>query len=236
MEKNNLATGSKEARENRKNLIKEKPDHPFSNGLKQAFPLDAAKEILEKGDPLEFLINTVGKLHVGDKAVVAWHICSGLSSGLRDRKNTIHIQTVGNSGKGKSASQDHTGLIFENIETITSSSAKSQFYKAEAGILPNGGIIRFDESEGSEEALILERALTDKSLLVPTHDTVSINRQFKQLKIKQINAVWKNSVSPPEDEQVNNRYIILNVDESPEQDIAVLKRQINLRTAFKENQ
>ena len=186
----------------------------------------SALNILKNEDPALYLMKAIRDIHVGEESTVAWHIFSGLSGGLKDRRSTIHLALTGNSGKGKSSIQEHVGLIFENIETVTSSSAKSQFYKADAGQLPDSGIMRFDEAEGSEEALILERALTDRGLTIPTHDTITVNRKYKQIRISQINAVWRNSVNPPADEQVSNRYVFLNVNESSKQDRLVAEKQV----------
>ncbi len=178
-------------------------------------------KILKEGDPLLHLLKTVKIIHVGDDHVILLLILSGFSSGFKDRKKTIHVLVVGRLSKGKSSTQDHVEVIFNNIETVTSSSAKSQFYKAKAGLLPDNGIIRFDEAEGSHEAIVLERSLTDDTINEPKHDTITDKKEFVQLVIKEINAVWKNRVDTPEDNQLNSRYLICNVDESSEQDDAV---------------
>ncbi len=216
----------KEAIEFRKNLLKDNPDHFVTKSEIEHFPGDEAIKILEEEDPLMFLLKSIANIHVGDESIVAWHIFSGISSGFEDRKTLMHLAVVGNSGKGKSSVQDHVGQIFDNIQVVTSSSAKSQFYKAQTPEFPHKGIVRFDEAEGSEEGLILERALTDKSETIPTHDTVNKNKEYTKLSIPQINASWRNSVDPSKDEQVMNRYTLLNVNESKEQDKKVASKQI----------
>jgi methyl-accepting chemotaxis protein len=114
----------KEGKAFRDKKRKEEPDNPFTKKLDEENLGDKVMDILVKGDPLEYLLKTIICIHVGDLINIAWHILSGLSSGLNDRRQLIHLAITGNSGKGKSSIQDHVGLIFEDMETVTSSSAK----------------------------------------------------------------------------------------------------------------
>lgn len=185
-----------------------------------------AEDILKNGNPLLYLIDTIQKEHIGDTKLIAIHILSGLSSGFKHRKKTIHLWNVGESGKGKSSAQDSIGKVFSRMDVVTSASAKAKFYKAKAGKLFDGGVMRFDEENVTPERFAIERALTDQTENPPKHESVSDNRTFEEFEIKEINAVWKNSVDVPEDDQLANRYMLLNVDESEEQDMEVFKKQL----------
>ncbi len=162
---------------------------------------------------------------MGDTRIIKLLILSGLSGGLKDRGKLLHVNCIGTSSKGKSSVQEHVSLIFDKVDTATSSSAKTLFYQTGENKLVDGGIIRLDEAEGSD-MLVIERALTDRNKTLPRHKTVSEDKKYAEFTISQINAVWRNSVNPPKDEQVNNRYVIVNVNESAEQDRRVFERQI----------
>src|SRR3989344_4526294 len=129
---------------------------------------EEADRILVTEDVLFFLINLLETHHKGDLEGKLLLILSGLSSGFQDKRKTIHVITVGGSGKGKSHLQEAVSYLFERVDNNNSTS----------------------------------------------------------FIIREINAIWKNQVSTPEDEQTLNRYLIYNVDESEEQDQAVFKRII----------
>jgi len=187
---------------------------------------EKAQEILKLGDPLKFLLDTVKKIHVKDDEVIALLIVSGCSSGFENRRQRININCVGKSGKGKSVAQEHTGLIFNKFDYSSSSSKTSIIYQADAGKLVDKGIIQLDEASLDEEMLRFERTLTDNREQPPVHKTVDTSRNYKKIEVNQINSIWRNSVDSPKDDQLLNRYITVNVDESPEQDEAVYNKQI----------
>jgi predicted transcriptional regulator len=188
-----------------------------------------AEKIAKNGNPLLFLVETVAKIHSREKDSILLLLLSGLSSGLYKRQFTIHTMAVGSSGKGKTAVMDSTSKSFTKVQRITSSSAKSQFYKSEKGAMIDKGILVFDEAENSKDAQALERVYTDMTGGNPSHETVDKEGKFKRIEIKERNAVWRNSVNTPEDNegQLCNRYIMFNVDESSTQDYIVYKHQID---------
>ncbi|NQU78728.1 hypothetical protein HQ545_03075 [Candidatus Woesearchaeota archaeon] len=195
--------------------------------------LEKVEKIAKEGNPLVFLVETIAKTHIREKDSILLLLLSGLSSGLANRTNTIHTMAVGSSGKGKTAVMDSTLKVFANHQRITSSSAKSQFYKASAGLMIDNGILVFDEAENSKDAQALERVYTDMTKSNPVHETLDKKNVFKRIEMKEINAVWRNSVNTPEDDegQLCNRYVLFNVDETPVQDRIVFKHQLN-RLAF----
>lgn len=160
-------------------------------GLDKKVKEEKIMEIL-RDDPLLFLFQTISHLHIGDSSIIALLILSGLSSGLGSRKLVFHVKTVGTFSKGKSAVQEAVSLMFNSVDRVTSQSPKAKFYKAGKGGLYDKGIMIFDESEGSQEAIVLERSLTDDKTSDPIHETVNDKKEFTALTIKEINAVWKN--------------------------------------------
>ena len=181
---------------------------------------EKAIEILTNKDPLEFCLNVLCKQHIGEKPILLLGLISAVSSGLRDRKMLIHLMGVGGSGKGKTDALETVGKICSNYQPIISASPKNIFYKAGEDMLVDNGILFFPENDTKDvEFQALERVLTDDKDIIPKHETV-INQQAKSLEIKQINVMWRNSVGTTDDEdnQLNNRYYIFNVDETKEQD------------------
>lgn len=179
-----------------------------------------ALEIITNGDPLKYCLDVISKKHIGEEHILLLGLISGVSSGLRDRKMLMHLMGVGGSGKGKTDALENVGQVFSNYEITISASPKSIFYKAGEKTLIDNGILFFPENDIKDlEFQALERVLTDDKDIVPKHETV-INQTAKSLEIEQINVLWRNSVGTTDDEdnQVNNRYYIFNVDESEEQD------------------
>lgn len=188
-----------------------------------------ALDILTNGNPLKYCLESLKQLHIGEEHILLLLLLSGVTPGLRDRRWLIHCMGVGQSGKGKTNSMEVVGKIFNNFDVNISASPKSIFYKADNETLVNNGILFFPENDcKSEEFLALERVLTDDKDIIPRHDTV-INQKAVTLEIPQINVMWRNSVgtSTDDENQLNNRYYIFNVDESKEQDQAVFEHIIN---------
>lgn len=179
-----------------------------------------ALNIIMNQDPLLYCLEVLKKQHIGEEYILLLGIISGISTGLRDRKMLIHVMGVGASGKGKTDSLERVGSIFSNYEPVISASPKNIFYKAANETLVDNGILFFPENDTKDiEFQALERVLTDDKDIIPKHETV-INQRAVSLEIKQINVMWRNSVGTTDDEdnQVNNRYYIFNVDETIEQD------------------
>lgn len=184
---------------------------------------EKAIKILKYGDPLKFCLKALMKHHIGEQHILLLLLISGVSTGLRDRKMLIHVMGVGASGKGKTDSMENVGKMLSEFEPIISASPKNIFYKAENETLIDNGVLFFPENDIKDlEFQALERVLTDDKDITPKHETV-INQSARSLEIKQINVMWRNSVgtSDDEDNQLNNRYYIFNVDESIEQDQSV---------------
>src|SRR3989338_6888681 len=90
---------------------------------------EEADRILVTEDVLFFLINLLETHHKGDLEGKLLLILSGLSSGFQDKRKTIHVITVGGSGKGKSHLQEAVSYLFEIVDNINSTSAKALLYR-----------------------------------------------------------------------------------------------------------
>lgn len=181
---------------------------------------EKAIDIIMTKDPLHYCLEVLKKQHIGEEHILLLGMISAISTGMQDRKMLIHIMGVGASGKGKTDSLECVGKIFSNYEPVISASPKNIFYKAANETLVDNGILFFPENDTKDiEFQALERVLTDDKDMVPKHETV-INQKAVSLDIKQINVMWRNSVGTTDDEdnQLNNRYYIFNVDESLQQD------------------
>jgi DNA-binding transcriptional ArsR family regulator len=190
--------------------------------------IEEANKIIKNESSLLYCFNTIISKHIREKEILLLLLFSGVSSGFKDRKVVLHIQGVGKSGSGKSSSMKLVSKIFSNTEIITSSSSKSQFYKAQSGDMVDKGILIFDESENSKEGEALMRTFTDMSSGNPTHETVTPDHKFNRIEIEQINSVWKNSINTTKGDegQLSNRFLIYNVDETEYQDTLVYNKAL----------
>jgi DNA-binding transcriptional ArsR family regulator len=191
--------------------------------------IEEANKIIKNESSLLYCFNTIISKHIREKEILLLLLFSGVSSGFKDRKVVLHIQGVGKSGSGKSSSMKLVSKIFSNTEIITSSSSKSQFYKAQSGEMVDKGILIFDESENSKEGEALMRTFTDMSSGNPTHETVTPDHKFNRIEIEQINSVWKNSINTTKGDegQLSNRFLIYNVDETEYQDTLVYNKALS---------
>jgi len=110
--------------------------------------VDRANEILDKGDPVQFIFNTHQQLHVGDEAISRTLI---VSIGCQSASNTggIHPKLDGASGKGKSHSEKTMAhMIPKEYKIVGSFSDKSLFYNSD---LKAGTVIYSDDIDISND-------------------------------------------------------------------------------------
>ena len=185
-----------------------------------------AMRIAETENVLQFQLRKLNKLHTGDELELLAHYLSGLTSVMSC--DQLHIRESGESGKGKShIAQCVLKLFPENtFAELTSISPKSLFYIDKQESLDKK-ILFFDEAEASEGAIPILRMLTSSSSQRSSlqHWTVSDKKEAEKLQIRGRQVVWLNSSTPIEDEQLLNRFLICNPDESKEQDRQVYELQ-----------
>lgn len=200
------------------------PDEFFEvlNGFNARKVFEKEIEMLEHGNPLAFLTKTINTVHKGDRELVALNILIGLTPWMKS--DQLHYYPVGKSGKGKTSCCSSVLLAFPSscFEPVTSSSPMSIFYAYTAGKLLHDKIIFFDDIKMNQEFIDVIKAFSGAGKVKPRHWTVDINRRFVDMRPTASYSVWLTSVTPLKDEQLRNRFIIANVDESIKQDKRVL--------------
>lgn len=188
-----------------------------------------AKKVLEQGLAFNFFLDTIHMIHAGDDNILLTEWISALSSHLTSTK--INTWQIGSSGKGKSHSKYAiTQLLpYELYEIFTSASPLSLFYyvKKYGEKALNKTLLFIDEVEATKNALPMLRSLTSQTEITPRHLSVH-ESELVDIKIKGNRAVWFTSVKTFGSDQIKNRFINLNPDETEEQDINVFKLQDRL--------
>jgi len=186
-----------------------------------------AEVILEKGNPFKFINEAVNTIHAGDEYLIQTEWISGVSSHVSLIK--INLWQIGKSQKGKSHSMYSTLLTIpkEYYEIFTSSSPLAFFYyvKKYGEWSLDKKLIYIDEVEASKSALPTLRSLTGQTNITPRHLSVH-EAEVLDLEIKGKRATWFTSVETFGSEQIKNRFIHLNPDETPEQDERVFGIQM----------
>ena len=107
-----------------------------------------AREILQAGDPLAFLLDTFNKSHVGDRTVAECLVMS-LASQSVENTNGLHVAISGNSGKGKShACTTMLQQVPEEYRLAGTVSDKALYYN---GSLQPGTVFLFDDVSLSDD-------------------------------------------------------------------------------------
>ncbi len=196
-------------------------------------PKAAASDIVTDGEPVNYILDAMETMHVSDKPIILACALSKFST-MTDTPN-IHIQAIGSSGKGKSVLVKMRKLFPTELRPhlLADISPKALVYAQKSGMKMDGMHMIVSESEAlASETLIVLRLLTDterEETETTEHWTVDPKAEgaskFMRMPITGQQLVWLSSVEPVKDEQLRNRFIYLNVDESLETDKAVLEFQ-----------
>jgi len=187
-----------------------------------AWTIDKANDILKNGDPFKFVLDTWQKRHVGDINIGENCLCSVVTRNVLNCERGLHIKPSGESGKGKSdAIECMLELFPEGIYITGSMSAKALFYDKS---LKPGTIIYSDDASFSEDVISTIKQSTSKFQKVTVHRTV-VNGEFKPFEIPERITYWFSAVEGMDDEQLANRFLHAEVDNSAEQDERVHKHQ-----------
>jgi len=181
---------------------------------------ERALEILRDGDPLAFLLDTFHKSHVGDRTVAE---CLAMSIASQSVANTkgLHVAISGNSGKGKShACVTMLNLIPADYKLTGTVSNKALYY---ADDLRPGTVILFDDTSLSDDLQEVLKSATSSFHEPIEHRTVTADRQLRVCAIPERCVWWLAKVENPGDDQVMNRMLTVWIDDSAEQDRAVLE-------------
>ncbi len=146
------------------------------------------------------------------------YIVSGHTLALPMR---LHVYSGGESQHGKSAFQRAMGsLFYPNFREVNTASAKAHYYEAkENSACLKHSVRMFDEvADQSQELRVQLKALTSQGTDTVKMSTVTVQRQHLEVDIKGLPVVWLNSASSASNEQLMNRFLKTNIDESIEQD------------------
>ena len=182
-----------------------------------------ALEIMEKGDPVNYIIETYNKLHVGDTALGMIMLLSIANQSVTSADG-IQPKLTGASGKGKTHAAKAMFHLIPDLEykMMGSLSAKTLFYKPD--LMP-GTIIFADDVKMSEDLdSTLKQAMSN--FQEPTTHRTVINQGYSELIIPPRTVFWMTSVNTDFSDELINRLYDLNVDESSEIDKAVTDQRL----------
>lgn len=184
---------------------------------------EEAQNILTKGDPLNYLMDTYQELHVGD--IITGKVLL-ISIGCQSIENTAGIQPKlsGESGKGKTHAAKSIGHMTPREYIIESSlSGKVLFYDTS---IKAGTIVFSDDVNLSEDMQGVIKRATTNFQNVTQHRTLDKDRNPITFNIPPRINWWLTSVSDDNSMELLNRQVNINVDESKEQDEKVYQKLI----------
>jgi DNA-binding MarR family transcriptional regulator len=187
-----------------------------------------AQEILERGDPVRFIEETVHEIHVGDNILIK-SLISNIGCQMCINTSGLHPGLNGESGKGKSyACRAMFHLLPERYKRAGSYSNKSFFHMG----MESGTVIFLDDIEKLPDELERMIKVTTSQYQEPyTHYYTDLTKK-EDNKLSEVSMPsricwWLTSVEANFDTQILNRCLTLSVDESEEQDLAVMRKQLD---------
>lgn len=180
---------------------------------------DAAKEILEHGLAFGYMYDTWQSLHIGDSHVGKCLISTIPQSSMLNSKG-VHVSIAGEGGKGKSDCQDKAlELIPDEYKFAGDITPQALFYSGE--FIHPGMIICIDDilwNDGFGNSI--------KKI------TSYFQKDTKKATVKSCDGAcgvaperltfWVSQVDMQADEQIRDRFILVEVDNSPEHNAEVL--------------
>lgn len=180
---------------------------------------EKALDIMQHGDPIDFMVKTIGKRHLGDKAMARLIMCCKGAQRVKNSRG-IHPKLNGESGTGKSDLVEHClHVMDESCYIKGSASPKALFYHT----IPDGLILFMDDYKPDEDLDTIIKQTSSNFHEPYTHLTV-IDKQASELHTP-AEIVWCiTSVDSSQDIQVLNRQFACDVDDSEELTKEVIKK------------
>ncbi|PWR70272.1 hypothetical protein DK846_15260, partial [Methanospirillum lacunae] len=183
-----------------------------------------ASAILRGGDPLAYMLETFALDHIGDP-VVAECLVMSLASRKVINARGLHVSVTGESGKGKShAFETMMNQVPLEFRLEGRMSEKALFYIK--GMQP-GSVIALDDVALSDQMQEILKGVTTSFRRPFTYRTVSKDRVGETCIIPERCVWWIAKVDGTGDDQVWNRMLTCWIDDSEEQDAAVLERTLS---------
>lgn len=178
-----------------------------------------ALEILERGDQIKFVGDTIQLMHKGDYELGLYLWLGTLTPELGYR---LHALAVGSSGVGKS---DLTRKVCRCVPAskrikLDSASPKSLYYAVKAGVDVDGAIFNIDDvnPDDPEQIKLLKLMATDDPDEL-RHWTLTDNRDFAELVCSRRFVVFASTIESltSKQGQILRRYEVLNPSEDEEE-------------------
>ncbi len=190
---------------------------PFSDLaiIREAF------DLLKNGKALNYIIDTIQTVHLGDKSLCKVMILSFVST-IISNTSGIQPKLTGSSGKGKShLAETIYFLLPDEYKDVGSISAKS-LYRAEH--LKLGTVFFCDDIKMTDDLdSTLKRSMGNFQQPTP-HITLIKENEYKKMFIPARFVWWITSVETDFTDELINRLYDNNVDESKKLDILVAKQ------------
>jgi len=181
-----------------------------------------AEEILKSGNPLVFVVATAHQngAHIGDDEILETLFLSTLTPELEEQ---LHIMGIGSTEAGKSNIME-IALEFlpdEYVVDPSDPSPMSFYYARMSGANFDGCVIYVDDARAEHVPIL--KALASNRRRAPHLMTVK-EQEPLDVVFDGSYSVWVSCVQPLRDEQgqITRRYLLVNPDETPEQDERVV--------------
>ena len=180
-----------------------------------------AKDILETGDPIEYVADIVQLIHYGDreKTKIVW---------LSTLWHELNIVTVGTTGVGKS------DLVYavlcavpdEYVVRLKECSPKALFYAVKAGVNLDGCTLYFDDVPDDPETVKMLKDITSENRVDPRLWTVTKEREHLDVVLEGNFNVLASAIKTMSDEggQILRRFVVVNPNEDPEVNAQVMEK------------
>ncbi len=183
----------------------------------------AAREVLERGDPVAYFLTAFARDHVGDRTLARCLVASIASQVVRNTRG-LHVYVTGESGKGKSSGM--TAMLRqvpEEYRLAERLSNKALYYSDD---ISPGTVLLLDDIALSEELQEVLKEATSRFAEPVWIRTVDTERKVRRYAIPERCAWWLANVQALYDVQVLNRMLVCWVDDSEAQDREVFVRRM----------
>ena len=194
---------------------------PAADAMEKIDPalLAEARQILEAGDPLAYMVDTFNLDHVGDE-ILGQCLALSLASRIVWNSKGLHVITTGESGKGKS--DGYRAMLRQvpaRFKLDGSFSDKSLYYKTDLSPL---SVFFVDDKDMSDSLQEILKESTSSFTQPIIHHTLTSDRKPLTCTIPERCVWWVAKKEGTGDDQVLNRMLTVWVNESEEQDRAVI--------------
>ena len=188
------------------------PEQPVIEDIIQAYPKEvreAAYDILQHGDPAQYIRATVGRRHVGDESVIWSCLVAGPCIFISNTRG-LHIAINGDKGTGKSnASEKWAETLPPRLLYFGSMSAKSMYYDNQA----RPRMIRVLDDVSLNDDQIDTTKKMCSNFQKETYHTTVVNGKAKHLCAPERQVLVMNYVSNVDDEQILDRFLLVSTED-----------------------